>query len=188
MYLRANGRRLGLQSKNDNPKVEPVPSRFLSRKMRQTAQKGDKMQATNTFRRIGIYPYGLVVLLILASAMVGAVGGYSFRMPVPAAPAAAASQPIAKAQPVPVTGTSAFLDDNVLRQEHRELLQAQRKYAAELSASSSASVVIGEQNQLRQEMRDLRQMQKSSALVPATAPAPYPGLTARQISRLENLP
>lgn len=160
------------------------------------------MQTSNTLRWFGLYPYGLVLVLVLLSAIVGTVGGYYFGLPVSSAPSAAISQPVPQAAPPQEVGANAIPDTNELRQEMRELRQAHRESATAPSMSIPVTGVDASQvqNEPWQEKRDLQQMQKSlrsatnvalgnaNIPVPTTAAERYHGLNERQLEWLETLP
>jgi hypothetical protein len=158
------------------------------------------MQTQKLSRGFEVRPIGLMLFLVLGSAMVGAVGGYALRASASSAPAAAesnpvaaVSQPAARINAVPAVKAYPFADENELRQEQRDMREAQKGNAAVRSASA-APVQID----LWQEHLDLLQMQgaqrsaidESSVNTPAptTATERYQALKARQIEQLEILP
>ncbi len=131
------------------------------------------MHTPLTFHRFEWPVYGLVLLLMLASALVGAAGGYAFSLPTSASPAVPASQQIPQAAPVQVVATNTVSDPNEAWQEHLAIRQAQREWAAARSASTQMVEAAPGPQEAWQEHQAIRQAQREwAAARSASTPSP----------------
>lgn len=121
------------------------------------------MQTINTshVHRFGFQAYGLIALLMVGSALTGALAGYYFSpIQIPVAVSAPAGAP-ALAQPATAPSIpTGYSEANELWQEKRDLRSGQSQFQlAPVEATPQESVTSGaERDELQREVHDLRQM------------------------------
>ncbi len=139
------------------------------------------VQTSNTARKSRFYAYGLVIVLMLVSAFVGATASRAWSPTFFPAPAAA--PPLAEVEPVQSARTFSPAAVDELVQEQRDLREANRqeqalrgaRAAEPVTSSELAPAIVGDVNsdakQLEQEIRDLKQFERSLHGGATTGPA-----------------
>ena len=140
------------------------------------------MEKTNTrsAHRFAFPGSGWVVLLMLASALVGAAAGHFYGAAQPAAAAQVAAPVFTQAEPAVSTATGAALELNQLWEEKRDLRLAQKETRPAPRVGQSN---ISDETELRQEINAMRQGLKS--VRPAAEVAPVDMNTALASGALE---